>query len=129
MARCTAVRRNKVKICSGALSELISLQTRTIEPPSMGSVDFTEVFTTLTDIPAMIETKKGVMVFNGINTVQTNTVDFTIRFIAGITFENWVEYKGNKYKILSVDNIDLRDEWYRIHCDLTGDATLVASFT
>jgi len=129
MGSCVKIRGKKREICSGDLDRTIALQVRSLKAPTGGSVDFTEEFTLLDNVPALIETTSGVEVFDGVNIKGTATHKIYIRYIADVTFENWIEFKSIKYRILDTQNLDERDEWYLFLCNLKGDASLAANFT
>ncbi len=120
MPKCIKIRRKKREVCIGDMRDSIIVQTRVITPPAAGGVDFTEVFTADATVWALVETKTGTEVFDGTNIKGIATHFFYIRFVANMTFENWVKYKLKEYDILDVQNLEERDEFYLLRCSLRG---------
>jgi SPP1 family predicted phage head-tail adaptor len=111
------------------MSERIDIATRAITAPIDGSVDFSENFTVDETVWAMVETKNGVEVFDGVGITGIATHFFYIRYIPDVTFEKWITFKNKKFNILDVQNLEERDEFYLLRCTLRGDETLQANFS
>lgn len=124
MSECKVIRRKRRRICIGDMDTKVSLQTRSLQPPEAGSFDFDETFTTVDDVWALVETVRGETVFDGSNTEQDITHHFYVRYIPNITFENWVQVDGIRYDIIDVENLDNRNEFYLIRCNLRGSNTV-----
>ena len=129
MPKCVQIRRKHRKVCVGDMRDKIIIETRSIIAPVSGSVDFTESFTDTKTVFAMVETKTGVEIFDGTNLLGIATHLFYIRFIANITFQNWITFKNQKFDILDVQNLEERDEFYLLRCSLRGDETKPVNFS
>lgn len=113
----------KTQSCAGDLFERITIYTRAITPPSLDGIDFTETFVQQYVVWASIATKNGEAVFDGTNT-NASTTTFTIRYIPNITFENWIDFKGDRYDIITVNNFEEKGLFYSIECNKRGDNEL-----
>lgn len=129
MPACEKIRRKSRKICIGDMRDMIQVQTRTIKSPVDGAFDFTEEFNDSLDIWALVETQSGVEVFDGANIKGVVTHLFYIRFMEGFTFEKWITFKGQKFNIIDVQNLEERDEFYLLRCSLRGDEDLLVNFS
>ncbi len=114
---------NKTQYCSGDLRERIIIQIRSISPPTLDNVDFSETFVQRLIVWATVSSKAGEMIFDG-TSVSVAKTTFTIRFIPNITFENWIEFKGDRYEILSVTNFEEKDLFYSLECNKRGPKEL-----
>jgi head-tail adaptor len=130
MATCKKIKRVETKVCIGSMNTLIQLKLRSITTPQGNSVDFGESFSTLVSVWAMVDTISGEKLFDGSNIERLITHDFYIRFIADVTFENWVcvpqkygDAKSYYFDIIKIENINMQNEFYRIRCSIRGDAT------
>lgn len=121
MPKCTFIRPKKRKVCSGDLRHKITLQTRSLTPPT--DVDFTEDFVTLGTPFAAIITLKGVVFFDGVNTETVATHDFIIRFRSDVTAETWILYKNQRYDILFTENYEERNTFLLMRCAKSGEDT------
>ena len=128
MANCLKIRPKKRTVCIGDMRYQIELNTRSIQAPTMGGVDFGENFTATETVSAAIETKNGETVFDGSNLERVVTHRFYIRFISGITEETWINFENNLYDILNVENLDQRSEFLLLRCTLRGPDTVKTNF-
>lgn len=127
MPVCKNVKRRKKQVCTGDLDTLITLQGRTLTPPTAG-VDATEVFEDLhEDIWSLLETGKGTVFFDDTNKEVSITHEIIIVFIAGITqdrvgidSEVWVLFEGKRFNILFVEDFDERHEYLLLRCNIRG---------
>lgn len=126
MAKCVYKQRQDVIICSGDLNKQISIQTRKLVEPSNfdDDVDYSEEFTVFQYFWAMIETVNGEAIFDESNTKINVTHKFYIRYVSDITFENWVVYSGNRFRILDVENINEQNEFLILKCNKRGSVAL-----
>lgn len=134
MPVCVRIRGKRKKLCSGDLNQLIQLQNRAIAAPQQGGVDFTEVFQDKPintdeaspynegDVWAFIETTGGKTIFDGVND-RVVSHDIYLRFVDGVTAETWVVYNGNRYDVVTVENLDEANEYLRLRCNLRGPET------
>jgi len=135
MSACKKVLKIKHRVlCLSDLTERIKLQKRTLTSADFDDADPTEKFVDLRKLWAAVETDRGYRSFNGVGTNTDGgdhlaTHNFYIRYLAGcsITKENWIEWKCNKYQILSVENLDGLDEFIRLKTVKHGCKNLEAN--
>lgn len=108
------------RIAAGDLDRRLTIYSRTLTTPSQGGVDFTQTFANANTVWCMLETKKGVTIFDGINIKGVATHLFYIRWYAGLTAENWVDFCGEYYDILTAENLDERSEYWCLKCCVRG---------
>lgn len=128
MACITKTRRIR-RICAGSLDKLIEIKARKIKAPNADTVDYGLEFSDLQKVWAMLETVPNVAIFDGTNTERTVSHLWYIRYIPGITFENWLKFKEQYFDIVTVENFEERDEFYLLRCNVRGDATKPANFS
>lgn len=121
MVQCKRIPGVRRQICVGDLDRQIIVQTRAIGSPSGSSVDYSEGFTDLITVWAMIRTTRGSQLFDGVEISNPFTHLFYIRFISGVTFENWVEFADEKYDIVDTEILDERNEFTVLRCTKRGD--------
>jgi len=126
----------KKKICSGDLNKRITIQSRSLGKGDFTEVEITETFTDIANVWAAFETVSGFKAFNSVGTNQqgpdqtVGTHRFYVRFqpsTSSVTSENWVEFKSQKYKAITVENLDENDEFIAITCIKKGPKTLDAN--
>lgn len=101
--------------------KLITLQNRDIAPPDFGSPDFDETFTnTLEDVRAILQTKRGKVLFDGVSIDQNVTHRICLEFVAGVTSETWVLYNGRRFDILDVENVGEQGQCLILLCNERG---------
>lgn len=111
-------------VCAGDLSKRIYVEVRTIMPPVDGGVDYSEEFTERKQIWAMVETINGAQIFDGTNIIGQISHRFTVRWRKDLTIQSWVEYQGQKYKIINIENQNQRNRFLILSCIVRGDADL-----
>lgn len=127
MPKCKRIVRKHKKVCIGDLNDVICLRDRTITPPESG-VDATEEFEDSNpEVWAMVETPKGETEFDGSNVEVDVTHKFTISFTDCINSETWVLFKDKHYDILDVENLEERDEWLILRCNVRGTTDNLAN--
>lgn len=119
MTTCKRVNITKKKICIGDLKHKVIVQTRALIPAE--GVDYAQEIVDLKSVWAAIQTTKGVEIFDGTNTIGVATHFFYVRTVANLTFENFVEYKDKKFRILDVQEIDEDDSFLLLRCTERGD--------
>ena len=82
----------------------ITIQNRSIVAPAFGSPDFDEEFTGDIEVTALVNTKRGKTLFDGVATDQVITHKFCMHYIEGVTDESWVLFKGRRFDIIDVEN-------------------------
>lgn len=119
MPAITYKRKKKQNICIGDLRDEITIQSRTISEPVSG-VDFGETFTGKSTVWALVETVSGKTIFDGSNIERDVTHNIYIRYLSGITAEDWVLFKGSRMDILEVQDFDERNEFIILRCSDKG---------
>ena len=123
MPKCVKIQRKKREPCIGDMDELITLQGRTLTPPTAG-VDATEEFAdTNPDVWALVETVSGETLFDDTGTERDVTHTFIIRFITGVSSETWVLFNNDRLEILSVEDLDERHEFLLLKATNRGIQT------
>ncbi len=117
--------------CIGDFSNKITIFDRNIVTPTFTTtenVDADESFTNGRIKYANIKPfKRNVSLFDDVNTVQSLTHEMFIRYDETITSENWIEYRGSRYDIMSVENVDQGFEFLSLKCILRGLVTKEAT--
>jgi hypothetical protein len=98
----------------------ITLQNRDIMAPIFGTSDFDETFSGDQVVQAIVSTKRGTTLFDGVATDNPITHKITIVFIAGVTAETWVLLNGRRLDILDVENCCEKDEVLILRCTERG---------
>lgn len=132
MPACTAIRGKRSKICAGDLFEPIDIFSRALTPPlNVFSDEFkaTEDFTLVASVRAMIQTPSGETVFDEIGVERDVSTIFNIRFLAGLTSENWIVFESNRYDILKIINFQKFSLFLSVFCALAGDQAKEAAKT
>ena len=130
MAICKKLQRTKTQVCTGNLNKLIEIFQRDIIAPinSFSSdPDYTESFTLLWTVWAMLQTPKGKVIFDEVGTEQRITDVFYTRFLPNITAQNWIEFEGQRYDIERVTNLEENALYLKIETIIRGDTTKAAS--
>jgi SPP1 family predicted phage head-tail adaptor len=128
MATCEKVKIKKREVCIGDLDRIISLKVRSLVGDS-NSADFLLNFTNDGDVWAAIQTTaNGEVFFDGMNTEVITTHKFYINYISLFTQEIWIEFEGNNYDIINVEDLDERHEFLKLNCVIRGSNSNEASF-
>lgn len=128
MADCKRIRSKIRKICIGDMDKQIILKSRSISSPLGDSVDYSEEFTEISNPWSMVHTlSRGPIFFDDTNIATQVTHIFGIRYESGITSEIWVEYDGENYDVLNVENLDQRSEFLILSAVHRGDANILVN--
>jgi SPP1 family predicted phage head-tail adaptor len=131
MAKCKKLRRIKTEVCIGNMTKRIVIYQRVLTPPSnaftSSSPDYTEEEVVLATVWAMVATPKPKIFFDGVSTDDKITDIFYIRYIVGITAQNWIIYNGYRYDIDSVENMDENSLFIKINAIIRGEVDKEAS--
>lgn len=119
MPKCTTLRRKRREPCIGDLDTEITLQDRTITPPTT-SVDFSETFTENAVVWSMVNTVRGKTAFDEAEVERDITHEFTIRFLTGVDSETWILHEGERYDIIDSEDLEERHEWMVLRCAKLG---------
>lgn len=104
----------------------IKIKLMVVTPSSTESADYTETFTTVATVWAMVRTVDAASIdeFDGTNrepnSKKVSTHEFYIRYRAGITAENQIEYNNTNYDIVGLHNVNEYGKVLRILCNVRG---------
>lgn len=131
MAICAKIQAKRRRVCIADLDRQISIQNRAIQSPT-NEPDYTELFSAGSstssglvagDVWAMIESTAGKTVFDTTGVERVVSHKITTRFFDGVTAESWILFNGNRYDVVSVENIDERGEYMVMRCVFRGVST------
>jgi len=108
----------KLNIRVGDLKHYITLQRRVLEVPI--NVDFRETYNNIANVWASVVTNNDYLKFNDININEEVTHIFYIRNIDGIDIDVWILYDNQRYKIISIRDIDFEKKFLELKCNLKG---------
>lgn len=128
MTICVKLQSQQIQICTGDLNRKITVNVRSLTSPTGTGVDFNENMTVLKTVWAMIKTVGGAQVFDGTNITKTVTHNFYIRYMANVTFENWILYNNQYYDLLGVQNINEQNQYMLLQANLRGTSTLPVNY-
>lgn len=120
---CKTISPKTIKVCIGSMRHKIKINIRTLTPPADAGVNFGETLSGTKEVWSAVETSRGVEVFGGTNLIGVATHLFHIRALIGQTAEDWIEFKGNYYRILDVRNYQEDDRFQVLRCVLRGDTS------
>lgn len=130
MASCTnRIKANNRKICIGDLKHRINVQARIISPPAAGGVDYQLSLLQMIELQAMIQTKRGVEIFDGTNLLGVATHYFYIRYMPDLSIADIVEYNGIVYTILDIENLDEQNDFILLRCSKRGASNNPVNFS
>lgn len=116
------VQRRRVKIPIGDLRDPVIVHETTSRPKRGGSTE--KVFTPIVTLWMKIETLgPSTHDFNDVNIGQGPTHQFSCRWSAKISAENFLGFRGRYFEILSIEDIDERCEYLIMRCRETGSIT------
>lgn len=123
-----SVQRRKSRVPQiGDMRTRISIYKRTITPPTFGSASHTEPHTLIGSVWSKLDTLRGDEVFAGVDSDDSPSHMFTIRYRDDIESSNIITLNGMNYKILSTENADERNRFYFLPCELLGDSSDIAN--
>jgi len=120
MPECKKIRRKKRQVCVGDLDTLVSLSSRAIQAPNDSEADYTEEFTPKADVWALLQTVSGESIFDSVGQEVDVTDHVYIRYIAGVTQEDWIDIDDQRLDILDVEDLDRRKEFQLLRCTNRG---------
>jgi len=116
-------RRKNRKINIGDLNKKIKLQRRVLYSSfQSGGRGQGASFETFAEPWASIETTKGITKFDGVELKKAYTHKITIRYRSNLDQTSWIEFGGNRYDIVDIEDLDERHEFLLLMCKLTGNA-------
>jgi len=89
----------------------------------LDGVDYSLTFDGAITTFANIETVSGETIFDSSNIERDVTHKFYIRFRDSITQEKWINFKNELYDILTVENLDERNEFLLLRASKRGPDT------
>lgn len=98
----------------------ITLQNRDIAPPEFGTPDFDEAFTNTVNVRAILSTKRGKVLFDGVSTDDRVTHKICIEYLSGVTSETWILFNSRRFDILDVENCGEQDICLAMLCNERG---------
>ena len=127
MPECKKLRRRKEQACIASMNRRIDIFFREIEGIKTDTVDFDEKFINQRTVWASLDTKRGTEFFDDNNILQRTTHRFILRFIPGVTFEDFIVFRNIRYRIESVENLQENDTFYQLDCTVRGPETVEAT--
>lgn len=120
----TSTSRRKRRIVNiGDLNKRINLQTRAINSTFQTKINKqTAEFVTYANPWAKVETTRGKTQFDGVELKIAYTHYITIRYRKNMDQTTWVEYEGNRYDIIDIEDLDDRHEFLLLRCKISGDS-------
>jgi hypothetical protein len=127
MPTCQKIKKKHRQICVGDLEDFGTINSRDIEAPKSGGVDFSEKFTKKIDSFMLIETVRGESLFDEVGTEQDVTHKIYVPFVSGLTFEDWLDVETQRFDIIDVEDLDNRHEFQLCRCTNRGLAAKAAT--
>ncbi len=118
------VARRKLQIHqAGDLREVVTLKKRGLESSTEGGS--IEALLEQGTIRASVDTRQqSNFMRGGVNVKEQQTHIFTTRRTRKIDVDTILEFKGEHYKVLSIEESDGRGLFLKLNCELLGDNTL-----
>jgi len=129
MPRCITIKKPKQGICVGDMRDRVTVYVRTATPSRTNGVDLSEVLSSAVTVWAAVTTKEGKEIFDGTNLKGVATHWIYIRYLSGLTAEKWVEYNGEYYDIIDVQNLDERGDFMLLRCSVRGTTSNPVNLT
>jgi hypothetical protein len=133
MASCPKISKSKSRVCVGDLGSRIELLRRSITAPT-NNVDYSEDFESLGFVYASVDTGAGVNSgyrdFDGVGQNEQATHAFYIRYnpTLELSSQDWINYKGDYYTMLSIDNMNEEDRFLKIRAIKKGGNTVQSNW-
>ena len=122
MSECERIHVRHKKLCIGDMDRRITIYNRTLNTPG-NTVDYSNTMTNTDKVWAAAKTAKGRQMFYTTNEDRAVTHIFYIRHTSGVDSSCWVGYRGEYYDIVDAEDIDERNEWIALYCNVRGAAT------
>lgn len=133
----------RLKNCIGNFNKYIQIVRRKITAPDYANdsdVEIDELFDNIVHVWANIKTMKGPEVFDEVAITQDINYKFTTMWLGEVIVNGdfnagkrrldkdcWILYNNNRYKIMSVENIDEENKYICMRASLTGSVNKPAS--
>ncbi len=124
MPDCIQIKRKKERVCIADMNHRIDIFFRAIQPIKKDSVDFGEAFIDKRTVWALLDTKRGTQFFDDDNIEQGTTHRFIFRFIPDVSFEDFIFFKGKRYRVMNKENLQEEDTFYQLDCVVRGSELL-----
>lgn len=131
MGKCKIKNLDRVKLCSGDLSNRISIEERQLTPPVLGESSPIETFIVIKSVWAGVQTVRGTRRFYGVNIENAATHLFFIRnnpelpLLDGDNY--FVLFKNRYFRILRVTDNDEEEYFTILQCVERGEESKTAS--
>lgn len=99
----------------------IQIQSRATLGAAFGNPNPEQTFTVKHDALAIVKTPRGKSTFDDVGLDNTATHQFCISWFDGVTFEDWIFFKGKRYDILNNMNCCENDKVITMFCRLRGE--------
>lgn len=125
MARCRKIANIKRELCVGSLRHRVTIVDRSLRAPTFSNKNYTIEHSNGRAFWASFKTSSGLDSFDGINIEGAVTHVAYIRYnpSANINAQDLLQFKGRNFDILSVENLEERNEWLRLNCVELGENT------
>lgn len=125
----TVRRRPHRQLTIGDMRHRIELHDRELTAPGEGEVDFDHDFAPFAKPWASVRTVTGKTHFDGVATETPITHAFAMRKRSAgrATAETWVIWKGQRYDVLDVENLDERGEFVELMTASKGSVDMAGS--
>lgn len=114
----------------GDLQTSIQVVRRDLRVPSPGSAEPRHAYAVILTTRAQVKSRTGATEFSRVDiNGKQSTHTFTIRWTS-LPFDvrhRVRDARGQLFQILSVENVDLGNEWMRIHCSNQGSDEVEAA--
>ena len=118
--KCVKINGKNRQLCIGDLDRLITMFTKSIK--SDGDVDYKNVFTDPKEKYAMVSTQDGVTIFDEKNIEMVVSHYFYVLFDRLITAEKWIQFQGNQFRIVKVQDFDERHQFMLLYCQQSTES-------
>lgn len=136
MGKCVKIVRKIKRVCVGSLNKKIIIEAREIGTPGGGTSLYKESFTPIKTVWAMIETVKGLMMFDSTNIARDVSHRIYIRYdkTLSMTAERWITLPSTdgtddvKIDVLRVENINEENRFFLLSCAFRGKSDQQSNF-
>ena len=131
MASCVRrKKRNDGRVCRSARNKTVVIQKRQLQTPGQNSVDYSISLTDQLTVRAMVETVRGVTVFDKTNTERdiSHKITFDFQNNSLITAQNYAKIGIVLLDIVTVENVNEDNRLFVLRCALRGPNTQAANF-
>ena len=119
MSECERIHVRHKRLCVGDLDRRIYINNRILNTPG-STIDYSSEMVTPEKVWSAVKTAKGRQMFFTTNEDRAVTHLFYMRYKDGVDSRCWVQYKSEYYDIVDTENVDERDEWLVLYCNVRG---------